>query len=105
MRTWADGPEGVGSAMTRRSLPLRAAVLALLVVCAPTFARAQDWASSLYTEGGVELRIDERVFTLFAALNGLGFEDAPVGRKDPIPKREFDPIRQAVRDVIKVDPN
>lgn len=89
--------------MSRPSFPLRAAAAALLVGCAPTLAHAQDWASSLYTEGGVELRVDERVFTLFAALNALGFDDAPVSRKDPIAKREFDPIRQAVRDVIKLD--
>jgi hypothetical protein len=89
--------------MNRPSFHFRAAAAAILVVCAPAFAGAQDWASSLYTEGGVELRVDERVFTLFAALNALGFDDAPVGRKDPIPKREFDDIRQAVRDVVKLD--
>ncbi len=78
------------------------ATFAVLAVSTP--ALADDWASSLYSEGGVELRADERIFTLFAALNALGLDDAPVTRKDPVPKREFDPVRQKVRDAVRLDP-
>jgi len=68
-------------------------------------ARAEDgWATSIYSAGGAELRVDERVFTLFAALNELGYDVAPVTRQHPIPKREFDPVRQAVRDAVSLDP-
>src|SRR5690606_27065018 len=66
---------------------------------------AQDgWATSIYSAGGAELRVDERVFTLFAALNELGYDVAPVTRHDPIPKREFDPVRRAVRDAATMEP-
>lgn len=80
------------------------AACAAVVLVAPAAAVAEDWANSLYTEGGIELRADERVFTLFAALNEMGLDDAPVSRKDPIPKREFDPVRQRVRDAVNLDP-
>ncbi|WP_373049102.1 hypothetical protein [Vulgatibacter sp.] len=80
------------------------AALAALAIAFPVAARAEDWANSLYTEGGIELRADERVFTLFAALNEMGLDDAPISRKDPIPKREYDPVRQQVRDAVTLDP-
>lgn len=71
----------------------------------PISSSAQDgWATSLYSAGGAELRVDERVFTLFAALNELGYDNAPVTRLDPIPKREFDPVRRAVRDAAGMEP-
>jgi hypothetical protein len=71
----------------------------------PLSSSAQDdWATSLYSAGGAELRVDERVFTLFAALNELGYDNAPVTRLDPIPKREFDPVRRAVRDAAGMEP-
>jgi len=77
---------------------------AAIVLAVPFAAQAEDWANSLYSEGGIELRADERVFTLFAALNEMGLDDAPVSRKDPIPKREYDPVRQQVRDAVNLDP-
>ncbi|AKU90904.1 hypothetical protein [Vulgatibacter incomptus] len=86
---------------TFSSLAAAAAVALLL----PATASAQDWASSVYSEGGVELRIDERIFTLFAAFNDMGLDDAPVTRQDPIPKREFDPVRRQVRDAILMSPD
>jgi hypothetical protein len=80
------------------------AACAAIALAIPTAAPAEDWANSLYTEGGIELRADERVFTLFAALNEMGLDDAPITRKDPIPKREYDAVRQQVRDVVTLDP-
>lgn len=89
--------------MHRNFARLTAALVAALLV--PGMASAQDWASSVYSEGGVELRIDERIFTLYAALNELGLDDAPVSRRDPLPKREFDPVRRQVRDAIVMTPD
>ena len=89
--------------MSRLISSLCAACAAIAIVV-PTAASAEDWANSLYTEGGIELRADERVFTLFAALNEMGLDEAPVSRKDPIPKREYDPVRQQVRDQVNLDP-
>lgn len=83
-----------------RTLTTLSAALALSVL--PLAASAQDWANSIYSTGGVELRIDERIFTLFAALNELGLDDAPVTREFPIPRREFDPVRRQVRDVMSI---
>jgi len=84
---------------------IRALAAFALVLSLSTGARAQDgWATSIYSAGGAELRVDERVFTLFAALNELGYDTAPVTRHDPIPKREFDPVRQAVRDAASLEP-
>jgi hypothetical protein len=75
------------------------------VVCAvltlgarPALAASQgDWFASLYTGEGVELRNDERVFTLFAVLNAVGFDQGPITRKEPVPKVTYHPVRQAVR--------
>lgn len=89
--------------MHRTFSRLAAAAIATLVL--PAVASAQDWASSVYSEGGIELRIDERIFTLYAALNELGLDDAPVSRRDPLPKREFDTVRRQVRDVIVMAPD
>ena len=58
-------------------------LLALLVLIAtPAFAASKgDWFASLYTGDGVELRNDERIFTLFAIFNAMGFDEGPVTRK------------------------
>jgi len=85
-----------------RKLTSFAAVLALSLV--PLAASAQDWATSIYSAGGVEIRADERIFTLFAALNELGHDEAPITRQFPVPKREFYPIRQQVRDAVGISP-
>src|SRR5690349_7910763 len=34
----------------------------------------------------------------------MGLDDAPISRKDPIPKREYDAVRQQVRDLVTLDP-
>lgn len=80
------------------------ALLALLST--PALAASQgDWFASLYTGDGVELRNDERVFTLFAIFNALGFDQGPVTRKEPVPKVIYHPVRQQVRGrVIGGDP-
>lgn len=76
-----------------------ARLLALLVLVAtPALAGSQgDWFASLYTGEGVELRNDERVFTLFAILNATGFDEGPVTRKAPVPRVLYHPVRQQVR--------
>lgn len=83
-----------------RLLPL------LVLLSAPALAGSKgDWFASLYTGEGVELRNDERVFTLFAIFNAMGFDQGPVTRKNPIPKVTYHPVRQQVRGrVIGGDP-
>lgn len=84
-------------------LPTLAALLAFAIP-APSTAAGTDWANAVYSAGGAEIRVDERVFTLFAALNELGHDDAPISRTAPVPKREFHPVRQLVRDAVGLDP-
>ena len=74
----------------------RLSLLASLLLSAPALAES-DWFASLYTGEGVELRADERVFTLFSLLNATGFDDAPVTRQYPVPRRVFHPVRQQLR--------
>jgi hypothetical protein len=70
--------------------------LSACLVASPAFAEA-DWFASLYTGEGVELRADARVFALYAVLNALGYDRAPLARKEPIPKYAFHPVREQVR--------
>jgi len=77
-------------------MAFRIPLLTALLLSAPALAES-DWFASLYTGEGVELRADERVFTLFSLLNATGFDDAPVTRQYPVPKRLFHPVRQQVR--------
>lgn len=87
---------------------MSARLTAALMLClaGPALAGSQgDWFASLYTGEGIELRNDERVFTLFAIFNALGFDQGPVTRKDPVPKVIYHPVRQLVRGrVIGGDP-
>ncbi|MGI5861954.1 MAG: hypothetical protein ACOX6T_07825 [Myxococcales bacterium] len=87
--------------MTSRRAPL-ATVLALLALPATSRA-AQDWFASLYTNEGIEMRADERIFALYAALNAMGYDEAPVTRRFPVPAREMHPVRLKVREALTVD--
>lgn len=72
--------------------------VALLVLTAAGAARAEsDWFASLYTGEGTELRADERVFTLYALLNAMGYDAGPVAREFPLPRYQFHPVRADVR--------
>ena len=67
-------------------------------------ARAEtDWFASLYTNEGVELRADERVFALYALLNGMGYDEAPVVRSLPVTARDMPPVRLKVRSQVRID--
>ncbi len=71
--------------------------LALLPAAPALSQPVNDWFASLYTPEGVELRADERIFDLYALFNAMGYDDAPVVRREPIPKRQFNAVRQRVR--------
>jgi hypothetical protein len=78
------------------ALQLSCAVVTLWA--APAWGQpVNDWFASLYTPEGVELRTDERIFDLYAVFNAMGYDDAPVTRRDPVPKHEFNAVRQRVR--------
>ncbi|MHB8878206.1 MAG: hypothetical protein ACYC8T_31305 [Myxococcaceae bacterium] len=76
-----------------------------LLAAAPSRAAEADWFASLYTGEGIELRADERVFTLYAVLNAMGYDEGPVTRKYPLPKVAFHPVRVQVRaKLLSADP-
>ncbi|MGQ0504739.1 MAG: hypothetical protein ACT4TC_05415 [Myxococcaceae bacterium] len=82
-------------------------VVFTLLVSAPVLAAPaadSDWFASLYTGDGAELRADERVFTLYALLNAMGYDDAPISRQNPLPKRAFHPVRTLVRQKVLATP-
>lgn len=82
-----------------------ALALASFFLLASTARAEKDWFASLYTGDGIELRADERVFALYALFNAMGYDDAPLARQDPIPKRKFHPVREQVRSkVLAIDP-
>ena len=88
------------AAVTAPKLPL----LLLVLTATPALAES-DWFASLYTGDGVELRADERVFTLYALFNAMGYDNAPVTRKDPLPKYHFHPVRKEIRSrMLAADP-
>ena len=89
--------------MLRRFLALP--VLALGVLAPGSAFASQDWFASVYSPQGVEVRADERLFTLFATLNALGYDDAPIVRQYPVARREFSPVRAHVRQALSgLDP-
>ena len=78
-----------------------AGLLAALTLVAPNARAATgDWFTQVYSPGGVEVRADERLFTLFALLNALGYDEAPIVRKEPVAKRELSPVRVQVRQAL-----
>ncbi|MFN7135170.1 MAG: hypothetical protein ACK4N5_24055 [Myxococcales bacterium] len=78
--------------------------LCLTLLSAAPARAERDWFASLYTNEGIELRADERIFTLYALLNAMGYDDAPVVRQYPVPARDMHPVRLQVRNELKLDP-
>ncbi len=83
---------------------LRLLALAPVLLLPFGAAAERDWFASLYTSDGVELRNDERVFAVYALLNAMGYDEAPVLRRLPVLSREMDPVRLKLRSALKVDP-
>ncbi|MCP3142242.1 hypothetical protein [Pyxidicoccus xibeiensis] len=97
---------------------MRAPVLAALLLLGasePVFAQGssrpaapaapvEDWFASMYTPGGLEVRADLRVFTLFALLNRAGYDAGIKHREHPVPFFLYHPARTYVRDALEVEP-
>jgi hypothetical protein len=81
-----------------RACPL---VLGLLLVLGALPAHAQeDWFASLYTPGGIELRADGRVFSLFCLFNRAGYDVGTLRREHPVPAWQYAPARARVREAL-----
>src|SRR5687768_4726883 len=76
---------------------LLAGALAVFLASNASPAAGGDWFASLYTGEGVELRTDARIFHLFAAFNAAGFDEGPIGRRHPFPRKLYHPARQELR--------
>jgi hypothetical protein len=78
-----------------------AQAVAVLLALGASQAHAQgDWFASIYTPGGVEIRADARVFTLFALLNLTGYDAGPRLREHPVPAYRYSPARTRVREAL-----
>jgi hypothetical protein len=85
--------------MRRSSSVVALAPVALSVALLSSSGAHAQWrnASSLYTEDGVEIGVDGRVFTLFAMLNAVGFDDDTLRGPPPVKKALFTAARQKTR--------
>lgn len=76
---------------------LRVLALQALLAASAQAAGKPDWFASLYTAGGLELRPDDRVFTLFTLFNAVGFDQGKLARREPVPKVAYTAVREQVR--------
>ena len=84
---------------------LRNLAIAGLFLLLPLSARADaDWFASLYTNEGIELRADERIFTLYSLLNAAGYDESPLVRQFPVPARDMHPVRLKIRQAVRLEP-
>lgn len=79
---------------------LALAIPAILATPASVVAQETDLLASMFTGNGIELRRDDRIFTLFAALNAAGFDRAEQTRTLPFPKRLYHPLRTKIRQTL-----
>ena len=63
-------------------------------------APGADWFTRVYSPGGLEVRADSRVFTLFALLNRLGYDAGAKYREHPVPAFRYGPARTRVREAL-----
>ncbi|MHB1843205.1 MAG: hypothetical protein ACYCWW_00040 [Deltaproteobacteria bacterium] len=54
------------------------------------------------SDGGLELDADARIFTLFAALNSLGYDEGPLARREPVPRPALSAARARIRSLAPV---
>ena len=83
----------------RRLSSLRALVLSAAAL-APLFAgeaRAQWSSASVFTEDGVELGVEPRIFALFAIMNSVGYDKESVFGPAPLEKPAYAPAREKLR--------
>lgn len=78
-------------------LMIRVLVLQGLFAQSALAATEGDWFASLYTSGGVELRPDNGVFTLFSVFNAVGLDHGAIVRSNPVPKTSYPKVRELVR--------
>ena len=76
---------------------IRALVLQGLLAQSALAATGSDWFASVYTNGGIELRADDRVFARFSVFNAVGLDGGTLSRTTPVPKVTYPKVRAMVR--------
>lgn len=66
----------------------------------PAAFAQEDWFLRVRGAPRLEVRIDERVFALSAAMNAAGYDAGPVARTHPFVRFAYPAIRQRVRDEV-----
>ncbi len=74
-----------------------AAVTALVAGLCATPASAQLSSSSVFTDDGVEIGVEPRVFSLFALLNDAGYDNESVLGSEPLLRPKFSTVREKLR--------
>jgi hypothetical protein len=69
-------------------------LLLLMAVAMTAMSAAAAPVDSLFSEESVEVRADERLFTLFLVMNGLGWSEAAQYGPAPLKEPRYDGIRQ-----------
>jgi len=82
---------------------LRSAVLIVMGCLASSTSSAQD-LEGLFAREGVEVRADQRVFTLFALFNALGYDREPLRGAKPLDVPQFAVVRSDVRLALQTKP-
>jgi hypothetical protein len=77
-----------------RSLVLSAVAASPFVA---TSAQAQWSNASVFTEDGVEIGVEPRIFALFAILNGAGYDKETVYGAPPLARPAFSEAREKLR--------
>ena len=72
-------------------------VVGLVVAAAAFPARAQWSSASVFTEDGVELGVEPRIFALFAILNGAGYDHETIRGPLPLERPKFSATREKLR--------
>jgi hypothetical protein len=79
-----------------RNLP-RLLLVAACGLFAALPANAQWSAASIFTDDGVEIGVEPRVFALFALLNEAGYDKETVFGPAPLERPQFSPTREKLR--------
>ena len=73
-------------------------VVGLLIATLPV--RAQWSSASVFTEDGVELGVEPRIFALYAILNGAGYDSESVHGPLPLQRPKYSAMREKLRQNI-----
>jgi len=76
-------------------------LFALLTLPIVLTGAIEDAPTKIYTDSGVEIRLQEEVFQLFAALNAAGYAEESKRRAPPLSAPVYHPLRVEVRDALR----